>query len=210
MSLLSNTNIDIGRYLPDFVQQDTEFGGVLHVDNSEHEQIKQNLQDIFKQFFVETATWGLDGWERVLSITTDKGLSYAQRRNKILLKLQSHQTSTKTFMERLLARYFPTAQAPELQELNTQNKFRVLIKTNCYDYEGLIIAIKTYAPAHLAWVLARYTEVDQHLYSGGVICFYNKTKIKDARTFSGYDITANYYLGGIVKTLKVIKIRSAD
>lgn len=54
--------------------------------------------DLFNQFFVRDATWGLIAWEKALDITTDLSKSYEFRRERIQSKLRGTGTTTKTML----------------------------------------------------------------------------------------------------------------
>lgn len=154
-SWLRQGQVNILRYLPEFLQSEKEFKATAESCSLEHERIRLLLQDIFSQFFIETATWGLDDWERVLAITTVKKDSFEQRRNRILLKLQSSQTSTVNYMIDLVKRYCTENTDINIEEYNEENRFRVVCKKGSVVYSNdLIKAIETYKPAHLAYRIA--------------------------------------------------------
>ena len=51
-------------------------------------QINIDIEDLIKQCFVDTATWGLEIWERILGIQTDKTKPLDQRRSMIKAKMR--------------------------------------------------------------------------------------------------------------------------
>ena len=53
------------------------------------------------QFFVETATWGLDLWEQQVGIETDRGLSHESRRAEIKQKLVASGQTTVEMVRQL-------------------------------------------------------------------------------------------------------------
>lgn len=104
MNFLRDNTCKIGKYLPDFLQHDVELATTLEVESQEHERQRLMLLEMLDQFFVDSATWGLDYWEEVLAVSHSTDETFQQRRQNILLKLQSHQTSTKVFLEKLAER----------------------------------------------------------------------------------------------------------
>lgn len=145
---------DILRYLPPFLAKDKVFKEIADDCSIEHEKIRLQIIDLAKQFFVSTATWGLDDWERVLAITTVKSDSYRNRRNRILLKLQGCQTSTIDFIKTLINRYM-TEYVGDIIEYNSENRFEIVVDSDkVISYKEMIKAIDTYKPAHLAMHLA--------------------------------------------------------
>jgi len=163
--MLRTYPVDLSRYLPDFLFQDETFKAVLAACSTEHERQRLFLQEIGKQMYVPTATWGLADWERIVGVTSQPSDTYEARRNRILLKLQSHQTSTQEFMSRLATRYVTNGKAT-LKERNSEYAFDVDIdyaNNTTVDTDGLLEAIETYKPAHLAWLFT------QHFHAGGAV-----------------------------------------
>ncbi len=150
MGWLRDEKADISKYLPEFVRGDPALGRVLAIESEEHERQRLEIRDLLAQAFIDTATWGLTDWERILGLKPDAGDSYEQRRNRILLKLQGRQVSTLDFMARLCARY-TVDKAAEIEEHNEENRFRVYLHGGVSDLPGLREALETYKPAHLAY-----------------------------------------------------------
>ena len=150
MLYLRNQSPNLARYLPRFLQEDEHFKATLAACSTEHEKYRLLLDEITNQFYIETATWGLADWERILDLKPDAGDNYEQRRNRILLKLQGRQVSTLDFMARLCARY-TVDKAAEIEEHNEENRFRVYLHGGVSDLPGLRGALETYKPAHLAY-----------------------------------------------------------
>ena len=150
MLYLRNQPPNLARYLPQFLQEDEHFKATLAACSTEHEKYRLLLDEITNQFYIETATWGLADWERILDLKPDAGDNYEQRRNRILLKLQGRQVSTLDFMARLCARY-TVDKAAEIEEHNEENRFRVYLHGGTSDFPGLREALETYKPAHLGY-----------------------------------------------------------
>ncbi|MCI6172087.1 MAG: YmfQ family protein, partial [Selenomonas bovis] len=105
MGWLRDEKVDISRYLPEFVRGDPVLGQTLAIESKEHERQRMEIRDLLAQAFIDTATWGLADWERILDLKPDAGDNYEARRNRILLKLQGRQTSTVAFITNLIKRY---------------------------------------------------------------------------------------------------------
>ena len=169
MDWLRQNKVNILKYLPEFLSTDENFKSVADTCSGKHELMRQQLQDIFQQFFIETATWGLSYWENMLAITPNVSDSYSQRRKRILLRLQSNQTSTVEYMTTLAKRYYSTAATVRIEEDPTNYAFRLIADAVSYDPAGLIEAIETYKPAHLALIIVHFFYADLALYGGGFI-----------------------------------------
>ncbi|MDV9611273.1 DUF2313 domain-containing protein [Clostridioides difficile] len=60
----------------------------------ELETLRETYDDTFDQFFVDTATWGLDYWENILFIKSRFDLSIEDRRSNIKAKMRGKGTTT--------------------------------------------------------------------------------------------------------------------
>ena len=149
---------DLARYLPQFLQEDEHFKATLAACSTKHEEYRLLLDEITNQFYVETATWGLSDWERILGLKPDAGDSYEQRRNRILLKLQGRQTSTVAFITNLIKRYCTEKSKVTVIEDNDHYMFHAEITDGTVSYaDNLLDALNTYKPAHLGFdILMRY------------------------------------------------------
>lgn len=206
MDWMRQNEVNILKYLPAFPANDKNFKAVADSCSTEHEFIRQELQDIFQQFFVTTATWGLVYWERILDIVPNQNDTYVQRRKRILLRLQSNQTSTIEYMTMIAKRYFNTAATVKIEEDNANYAFRLIADAVSYDMEGLIEAIDTYKPAHLALVIVHYLSGDISLYSGGIIETLQCIAIAPAVDFSIEVSDSNLYESGTVAASGIINI----
>ena len=61
--------------------------------NLESDGVINNTEDTLNQFFVESATWGLDKWEKMLGIPKNT-LDYVTRRENIKAKMRARGTSS--------------------------------------------------------------------------------------------------------------------
>ena len=53
----------------------------------------ESIEDLKSQFFIDTATWGLDNWEKMLSMPTNT-FDYQTRRENIKARIRSKGTTT--------------------------------------------------------------------------------------------------------------------
>ena len=120
---------------------------------------KAALYDVLDQFFVETATWGLDLWERQVGIETDRGLSHESRRAAIKQKLvASGQTTSE--MVRQLAETITGYEARV--HINQDYSFSLEFlgeKTELadIDVEELRSVVEQIKPAHLRFIITGIT-----------------------------------------------------
>lgn len=105
VEFLRQGKIDITKYLPMFLQKSGVFKATADAESAEHERILNAIQNIFKQFYVSDATWGLSLWENVLGIQSKDGYTYDLRRANILTRLRGLKTSTLAVMEGIVNTY---------------------------------------------------------------------------------------------------------
>jgi len=116
----------------------------------EIDQLYQALDEVLKQFFVSTATWGLELWEQFLGLPIDKTKPEQFRRERITAKLRGYGTVTKGLIKNV-ASAFANGEV-EVIEYPSEYKFVVKfvgekgIPPNMSDLTKTIEEIK---PAHL-------------------------------------------------------------
>jgi hypothetical protein len=79
---------DLISYLPPYYQNVKEMVAIQNTLAQELGQINIDIEDLIKQCFVDTATWGLEIWERIFGIQTDKTKLLDQRRSMIKAKMR--------------------------------------------------------------------------------------------------------------------------
>lgn len=169
MSMFRNYLVDLLRYMPEHLTKDREIVTLLLVESAEHNLQEDILREIFQQFFVETATWGLAKYENDYGLVANPGDTYQQRRNRIYLKLQSKQTSTKKFMTKLSARYYPPGTNVKITEHNNEYYFDIKGDKLPLDIDGLFDALEMYKPAHLGLYMTFELTKQTKLYMGGML-----------------------------------------
>ena len=70
----------------------------------EANSINENLEELLNQFFVNSATYGLDSWESMLGISKNS-FDYATRRENIKAKMRSRGASTMTVIKNICEAY---------------------------------------------------------------------------------------------------------
>lgn len=161
--------INILRYLPEFLQKSYTFKTVADAHSAEHKIQFNRLEDLFKQLFVESATWGLTLWEKELFLPVDETDSYENRRQRIWNKLRSKQTSTLQFMTDLLNRYVSTADGT-ITEKYADYALEYSIPDGTVDnWPDLIAAINQWKPAHLSYYFLTHTDIIDVTYYAGIV-----------------------------------------
>lgn len=139
-------------YVPKFIQTARAYKAIIDAEGTEFDLLRTNLEDILKQFYVETATeWGLDLWEQMLGLKSYAGKPLDQRRSRIISKLRGMGTVTVSLIKNVAESY--VYGAVEIIENPAQYSFTVKfidargVPPNIDDLKAAIEEIK---PAHLA------------------------------------------------------------
>lgn len=165
-NLLRTYKVDVLRYLPKFLSKEGTFKATQDSLSEEHEKQRLLIIDICKQLFVESATWGLDDWERVYELQ-NKHLSIDQRRNLLLVKMRGAQTITEEKLQEIINLVYPPQNAV-VKENTGANTFKVIIDTiDALDEIRRVVEI--YKPAHLSYLLSHaFTSKGPMMISGAV------------------------------------------
>jgi len=86
---------DLMRYLPDYYASSRVMRSLQMSVAEELGMLGFALDEILRQFFVGSATWGLDLWETELGLATDAGKPAERRREQLLAKLRGSGTTTR-------------------------------------------------------------------------------------------------------------------
>ena len=146
---------DLLEYLPSFYHNSDVIKSFMESNSIEVDTLKAYIEDLSKNLYVKTATWGLDLFEEELGLVTDKSISYEERRERILAKKRGSGTTTKAMIKN-------TAEAfsgGEVEVIEKFNEYSFIVKfvgvrgipKNLALFKQMIEEIK---PAHLNYELA--------------------------------------------------------
>lgn len=198
-NLLRTYKVDVLRYLPKFLSKDGTFKATQDSLSEEHEKQRLIIIDICKQLFVESATWGLDDWERVYGLE-NKHLSIDQRRNLLIVKMRGAQTITEEKLQEIVNLVCPPKNAV-VKENTGANTFKVIIDTiDALDEIRRVVEI--YKPAHLSYLLSHAFTSKGPMMISGAVSQIERIHIMPQR--SDRTITTR---GGIAKIVGAIAIK---
>lgn len=146
---MRKNSVDVLRYLPQFLQNDAEFKNIQDALSREHENYRLRLVDIAKQFFVETATWGVADWEQFLKIAPAKDSDLEKRRAVVRAKRRADTVMTLANTKLLLEDFAPRGEV-EIQELG-ENRLQLIMHNGTFYWDELMAALWEMLPAHLAF-----------------------------------------------------------
>lgn len=154
--------------------------------------------DILRQFFPQTATWGLIYWEEAVSIVTNLNEDMERRRRKVIAKLQSRYAINPKRMALILKNYTGA------DILITENIAPYTFEVKLTGREGfpksledLYKEVKKIKPSHLSVKYKLISLTESNLYIG-------------ATSFSGETITVYPWTPNNIETTGNIEIALAQ
>ncbi|NFH89723.1 DUF2313 domain-containing protein [Clostridium botulinum] len=154
--------MQLKNYVPSFINEDKILSKVYEEQQKQVDSINVDIQDLINQCFVETATWGLDTWEKELGIQSNIGDSYSIRRSRILAKLRGQGTTTIEAIKNICKSFVEDV---EVIEHNEEYYFVINLLSHSgfpNGFETLYDSIREVKPAHLGvdYILRAITETD--------------------------------------------------
>lgn len=142
--------MELMKYLPSFYYNSEEVRNIQASIGVENDKLKLAIEDLIDQVFVETATWGLEYWERYVGVEVDKNETLLNRRSRILTRLRGQGTTTKEMIKNVCKSFT----GGEVDVIEHNNDYHFVIKF--IDIRGipgninyLSNAIEEIKPAHL-------------------------------------------------------------
>ncbi|MCC0697220.1 putative phage tail protein [Clostridioides sp. ES-S-0048-02] len=106
--------------------------------------------DLLDQFFIDTATWGLDDWEDLLKIKTNSKLDFDTRRSNVKAKLRGKGTTTIEVIKAISEAYAKTN--VDVEVFSNLFSFTLSFITNNCNYNTILELdkkIEEIKPCHL-------------------------------------------------------------
>lgn len=147
-----NRSVDLMAYLPEYYQQIRDFRELMKTAGEEIGLLWNESDSVLKQFFVTTATWGLDQWESELGLTNDPTKPIERRREIILAKLRGAGTTTKQMIIDAAAAF--SGGDVDVIEYPAEHRFVVKfigVMGIPPNMPGFIQMLEQIKPAHLAY-----------------------------------------------------------
>lgn len=198
MILLRNDKVDISQYLPKFLEKDKVMLHMLAACSAQHEKQRLILADLSNQFFVQTATWGLSEWERLVGIETDESRRLEDRRTEVLRRLRPPESVTEAFLTKLVNQYVSDQQAAVLSHPESYSIDILYHGGQVLDYAKLRDAVNTYIPAHIGYKLVTITKADLEYHGAGTVQSYSKQAVDMTTTYHNEAADSSRYIAGIV------------
>lgn len=92
-------------YLPRYYETSRVMRAILQAEGVEFDKLRQALDETLNQFFIRTATWGLDRWEEEVGLPVKPDQPESERRDKIISRLRGYGTATISIVKQVAEAY---------------------------------------------------------------------------------------------------------
>lgn len=113
--------------VPKYERSSKVFQNKFNIDKQEISKLDDLIDNIEDQLFLETATWGLDFYEKELGINIDHSKSYFERRKLIKAKRKSPGVLTKNKLINIIEGFIDD---PKVIEDYSNYKFNVELNSS--------------------------------------------------------------------------------
>lgn len=130
-------------------EQSLVMQAIFEAIGQEFDNIEKLTEEVLKQLFPQTATWGLIYWEDAVNIVTNINEDIERRRGKVIAKLQTKYTITPERMAIIIKNYIGAHVI--ITEGVADYTFKV---STCADEDtrDLNNIVKKIKPSHLSWI----------------------------------------------------------
>jgi Uncharacterised protein conserved in bacteria (DUF2313) len=138
-------------YLPKYYEDVREVRAIVDGESASFDRLHADINDVLAQFFVDTATWGLANWERLVGVAVDESKPLNQRRSVVKSKLRGIGTVTVALIKNVAESYsngeVDVIEEPATYTIRVKFVGRMGVPENLADIQS---AIRDILPAHLA------------------------------------------------------------
>lgn len=153
--------------LPQFVREMEDMALLLSVAQDEMDRMGTYISGMERQFWITTATYSIDDWERELGIGKNSTLTSGQRRAQVLAKLNTRAPSTVKMIQDLVARVLGEPRVEVVEDYEDRSFTITVISDHVPEnMEVADEAVRRARPAHLGYGFIDKIARDsiQHLY----------------------------------------------
>ncbi|MFW2490958.1 YmfQ family protein [Clostridium chromiireducens] len=143
---------DLMKYMPEYYQKSIITNMILNSQSHEMGQLILTIEDIERQLYIKTATWGLKYWEDIYNISTNLNLSYEARREVIIAKKRGRGTVTKQMLKNTAIAFSGgDVEIIEQPEIDSFTVNFIGIKGIPQNMAGFLNMLEDIKPAHLGY-----------------------------------------------------------
>lgn len=203
-------DVQVQRYYPNVLANAKEFKQIAQLENNEFKFVWQAVCKWFLNTFVyDTDLQGIKRWEDMLKIIPPKEATLADRRNLVLMRINTMLPYTIRRLEQILnAVYgdnFATVSTNKNYELWVDIDNRIILKTM-----GMRTLLQAIIPANLIIKILQELNADLFLYAGGLVSNVNTIQITMGKEFTMNEPFMKAVIAGNVSTLAVINLKTKN
>lgn len=203
-------DVQIQRYYPNVLANAKEFKQIAKLENVEFKAVWQEACKWFLNTFVyNTDLQGIKRWEDMLKIIPPKEATLEDRRNTVLMRINTMLPYTIRRLQQILnAVYgddFATVFINKKYELWVDIDNRIILKTH-----GMRTLLRAIIPANLIIKILQELNADLFLYAGGIVSNVNTIQITMGKEFTINEPYTKMVIVGNVSTLAIISLKTKN
>lgn len=203
-------DVQIQRYYPNVLANAKEFKQIAKLENAEFKSVWQAIcKWFFNTFVYDTDLQGIKRWEDMLKIIPPKEATLEDRRNTILMRINTMLPYTIRRLQQILnAIYgdnFATVSTNEKYELWVDIDNRIILKT-----PSMRTLLRAIIPANLIIKILQELNADLFLYTGGIVSNVNTIQITMGKEFTINEPYTKMVIVGNVSTLRIINLKTKN
>lgn len=203
-------DVQVQRYYPNVLANAKEFKQIAQLENNEFKFVWQTVCKWFLNTFVyDTDLQGIKRWEDMLKIIPPKEATLEDRRNIVLMRINTMLPYTIRRLEQILnAVYgddFATISTNKNYELWVDIDNRIILKTM-----GMRTLLRAIIPANLIIKILQELNANLFLYAGGLVSNVNTIQITMGQEFTMNEPFMKAAIAGNVSTLAIINLKTKN
>lgn len=203
-------DVQVQRYYPNVFANAKEFKQIAQLENNEFKFVWQAVCKWFLNTFVyDTDLQGIKRWEDMLKIIPPKEATLEDRRNIVLMRINTMLPYTIRRLEQILnAVYgddFATISTNKNYELWVDIDNRIILKTM-----GMRTLLRAIIPANLIIKILQELNANLFLYAGGLVSNVNTIQITMGQEFTMNKPFMKAAIAGNVSTLAIINLKTKN
>lgn len=201
-------DVQVQRYYPNVLANAAEFKLIAKLENAEFKSVWQEACKWFLNTFVyDTDLQCIKRWEDMLKIIPPKEATLEDRRNTVLMRINTMLPYTIRRLRQILnAVYgedFATVSTNKDYELWVSIDNRIILKT-----PGMRTLLRAIIPANLIIKILQELNADLFLYGGGLISNVNTIQLTMGQNFTMNEPQTRAIIAGNAATLAIINIKT--
>lgn len=143
---------DLMKHLPEYYYKSEVTKNGLYSQSYEVGKFLVTMEEVEKQLYIDSATWGLDVWEKAYNLTPGVNDTYTDRREVIKAKIRGQGTTTKQMLKNT-AEAFSGGEV-EITEHSAEYYFSIKfvgVKGIPQNMAGFLNMMEDIKPAHLGY-----------------------------------------------------------